>query len=315
METVKVKHPILESLYLATFWVVVLAASFSTIGTFLVNNEDTTKPLLIAPECMIWFGVVLLTHVVIYAHDVYLLRKDRFGFWFNIGCCLPFVVMGILLMVLNTKPILCAIAAIVYFGVMLLRRVYPCLRIKSRRMLIFQIVLSVAFLILLICAIIMWDRVAFSLISVPIFEVVFALGSICVLAFKRMQAGVLLRIIRKTYAAEVFIGLLSMMVAFAVALTFFDNFNSFGDALWYCFAVVTTIGFGDFAAVTIYGRVMSVILGIYGIVTVAVITSIIVNFYTEVKDTPDVEEKALPKEDGQPAAEAPADLPEEGKRE
>ena len=56
------------------------------------------------------------------------------------------------------------------------------------------------------------------------------------------------------------------------------------DALWYCFAVVTTTGFGDLAAVTLIGRILTVILGFYGIVVVALITSVIVNFYNEVKD-------------------------------
>ena len=68
-----------------------------------------------------------------------------------------------------------------------------------------------------------------------------------------------------------------------------ENFN---DALWYCFAIVTTIGFGDLTAVTDFGRILSVILGIYGIVVVALITSIIVNFYGEMKkDGDEPEEK------------------------
>ena len=44
---------------------------------------------------------------------------------------------------------------------------------------------------------------------------------------------------------------------------------------------MTTIGFGDLTAVTDFGRILSVILGAYGIVVVALITSIIVNFYGE----------------------------------
>ena len=52
--------------------------------------------------------------------------------------------------------------------------------------------------------------------------------------------------------------------------------------MWYCFAVVTTIGFGDFAAVTPFGRILTVVLGMYGIVVVAIMTSVIVNFYNEV---------------------------------
>ena len=48
-------------------------------------------------------------------------------------------------------------------------------------------------------------------------------------------------------------------------------------------AIVTTIGFGDVAATSIEGRIISVILGVYGIIVVALIISIIVNFYGEMK--------------------------------
>ena len=47
--------------------------------------------------------------------------------------------------------------------------------------------------------------------------------------------------------------------------------------------MVTTIGFGDLTPTSQVGRVLSVILGVYGIVGVALITSIIVNFYGEMK--------------------------------
>ena len=75
-------------------------------------------------------------------------------------------------------------------------------------------------------------------------------------------------------------------------------FPTFGDALWYCFAVVTTIGFGDLVAKTIIGRLITVILSVYGIVAVAVLTSIIVNFYNEVSAKKDrIELKKIEKEE------------------
>ena len=76
------------------------------------------------------------------------------------------------------------------------------------------------------------------------------------------------------------------MVTFSYVLRFFDPaFTTFWSGLWYCFAIVTTIGFGDITATTTIGKVLSVILGVYGIVVVALITSIIVNFYSEMKKT------------------------------
>ena len=89
------------------------------------------------------------------------------------------------------------------------------------------------------------------------------------------------------------------MVASALVFMFYeDTIPTFGDGLWYAFAVVTTIGFGDFAATTFAGRIATVLLGIYGIFVVAVITSIIVNFYNETSGKNDAKEfKDIHKED------------------
>ena len=111
------------------------------------------------------------------------------------------------------------------------------------------------------------------------------------ITFSRIKMDVLRKIVRKTYAAEILFGMLMLIVAFSIVLPQFDSgIPSFGDALWYCFAIVTTIGFGDFSAATLPGRVISVVLGLYGIIVVALITSIIVNFYSETKNSADPDE-------------------------
>lgn len=111
------------------------------------------------------------------------------------------------------------------------------------------------------------------------------------IVFSRIKMDALRKVVRKTFAAEILFGMLLLIIAFSIILPQLEpGISSFEDALWYCFAIVTTIGFGDFAAVTLPGRVISVVLGLYGIIVVALITSIIVNFYNETKNTADPEE-------------------------
>ena len=104
------------------------------------------------------------------------------------------------------------------------------------------------------------------------------------ISISQMKLNILLNIIRETYVVEILLGLLLMIIACSsIMSTLEPNMSDYGDALWYCFALVTTIGFGDISATTLVGRVLSVFLGIYGIVVVAIITSVIVNFYGEMK--------------------------------
>lgn len=114
---------------------------------------------------------------------------------------------------------------------------------------------------------------------------------VAVMAFGQLKMKVLFKIIVKTYALEILLGLLTMIVSFSLILMLYEpSMSYYPDALWYCFAVVTTIGFGDINAVTHVGRAVSVILGVYGIIVVAVITSIIVNFYNETKGKEDAKQ-------------------------
>jgi voltage-gated potassium channel len=59
------------------------------------------------------------------------------------------------------------------------------------------------------------------------------------------------------------------------------NVTSINDALWFCFQVVTTIGFGDITIASIPARIVSVVLSIVSIFFLAVITAAVVNFTTE----------------------------------
>ena len=97
------------------------------------------------------------------------------------------------------------------------------------------------------------------------------------------KVKLLLNILIKTHTIDILICLFAFMIAFSMILPHLEpNIDDFGDALWYSFTVVTTIGFGDSVAITRIGRIITVVLGIYGIVVVAILTSVIVNFYNEI---------------------------------
>ena len=115
-------------------------------------------------------------------------------------------------------------------------------------------------------------------------------------SFAQLKVKILFKIIFRTFALEVILGLMTMIVASALIFMYIEvdpvsgNPWTFGDGLWYAFATVTTIGFGDITAATNLGKILTVALGIYGIVVVAVITSIIVNFYNETAGKRDAQE-------------------------
>lgn len=52
-----------------------------------------------------------------------------------------------------------------------------------------------------------------------------------------------------------------------------SNIRSFGDAVWWAFCTVTTVGYGDFTPVTVPGRVVAVGLMMGGVVLVGLIVA------------------------------------------
>ena len=178
-----------------------------------------------------------------------------------------------------TQDIHFRIVAWLYEASLIFSRVLSILRDRTRRGTLLNLALIAVIIIL------MWQM---EMISMILFIAWQCVAHVATIAFSRIDMPTLKKIIRKTYAAEILFGIVLLIVAFSLVLPHFEEgITTFTDALWYCFAIVTTIGFGDFAAVTPMGRLLSVILGLYGIIVVALITSIIVNFYGEMKSDDD----------------------------
>lgn len=92
----------------------------------------------------------------------------------------------------------------------------------------------------------------------------------------------MIQIINRTGLTKVLIAYIITLFAGALLITIFEpGIKNYGDALWYCFASSTTTGYGDFAAVGIVGRTVTVLVTISGILTVAIIPGVIVSYYTE----------------------------------
>ena len=113
---------------------------------------------------------------------------------------------------------------------------------------------------------------------------------------RTLKINVVTNIIKKSMINEIILSLLILIILCSVYFTLAEpNITSYVDGLWYSFAVITTIGFGDVYVITTFGRILSVILGISGIAVVAVFTSFIVNFYNEMskkREQKAIEEKS-----------------------
>lgn len=92
----------------------------------------------------------------------------------------------------------------------------------------------------------------------------------------------MMQIIKRTGMRKVLIAYIISLCLGALLITIFEpNIKDYGNALWYCFVASTTIGFGDYAAVGVIGRIVTVLVTIAGILAVAIIPGVIVSYYTE----------------------------------
>ena len=255
----------------------VLALSAGTIISVFQNSPDS------APGFLIWiFIFVGLMSIVTFFKNPTKLNLIRMIILFvtNIG-------IGITVLFAKNNPILFSITAGVYCVSIIASRVFNVIQKHNVRNIVLNVIIALLVVFLMI------GITSIPIDTVPNIQTIILLECLTIaivsffdaasIAFSQLKFKVLFKIALSTYSLEILFGLLTLMVCFSLIFPMIEEgITNFGDGLWYCFAVVTTIGFGDFAATTIVGRVLTVILGIYGIVVVAVITSIIVNFYNEV---------------------------------
>ena len=216
--------------------------------------------------------------------------QDKSGtmFVYYLVYCVAMIVCGGVVAAVGYSTGVIIAVAITYWVVLLAGRVLAIVRNHQWWSVLLNVLLILLFAI---CAALAFEPQTFFIVI--IMAAFLAFLSITQVIFSRMRLDILKDIIQQTYTLEIILGLVLLMFTFSYALEFLDDaFVTFEDGLWYCFAVVTTIGFGDITATSLPGRIMTAILGVYGIVVVALLTSVIVNFYGEMKRA-GAKEKAL----------------------
>ena len=254
------------------FSVLTIPLSFTALEKWAIDPEIENVVLAVCSM----YAAMGVTHLF---RAFRLRESSRAAFIAHLVYGVVFMVCVALLAIVGLIQTVMTVTALAVWVVLLADRALAIARRRKR----WSTVLNV----LAILLILLLSSTAFMDLSIIFIVTAASLSafiSVMVVTFSRLNLDILREIVRKTYAAEIISGLLLLIVAFSYMLKFTDEaFPSFEDALWYCFAVVTTIGFGDLTPTTAIGRVLSVILGIYGIIVVALITSIIVNFYGEMK--------------------------------
>ena len=217
-------------------------------------------------------------------------RKTRITVLINaalyLGCGIPFLISGYTMAAVAVMTLLYSITIIAESAARMIMKHTPG-----------QIVFRVIVILVTLTNLVLFQILPFFVLAVIVLR---AFRKIMVISFSQIRLDVLRKILRKTYAYEILLGLVLLMFAFALMLSMLEEgMPSFMDALWFCFATVTTIGYGDVIATTVLGRILSMILGVYGIIVVALVTSVIVNFYNEMKtEKEDKEEEVIPDEPG-----------------
>ncbi len=85
------------------------------------------------------------------------------------------------------------------------------------------------------------------------------------------------------------VGLMSVIAVLFATIAVFElergqpeaNIHSAGDALWWAFATITTIGYGDHYPVTFAGRAVAVLLVVFGLSLFSTFTAYVASFFLE----------------------------------
>ena len=76
---------------------------------------------------------------------------------------------------------------------------------------------------------------------------------------KRLK--ILKEVLKRTHADRIILGFVIFFLLDALVILLVEpGITTYWDAIWYCYSVFSTVGFGDLTSVSIIGRILSIIL-------------------------------------------------------
>lgn len=271
-------------------YLIIFLGSFSSIMVLVMSLFALSHIINGTEESLVYFknyAFLMFLFMALVRVPMSFTEKNKINLIRNIVVGSIFFVFAILTLFLKVSSTEYCIIGGIFSLTILTNRILKILsNRKSLRNVITNCILAfLAFILAFIFFIASADKEAplETFVVVLLFIIVaMSLGEVLFFCFSRIKLRTMTKIIRKTYAVEVLYGMFVLIIASSFIFYIFEeDIATYGDALWYSFAVVTTIGFGDLKVTGTISRILSVLLGIYGLIVVAVLTSIIVNFYNE----------------------------------
>ena len=92
----------------------------------------------------------------------------------------------------------------------------------------------------------------------------------------------IIKVINRTGTFKILLSYLFVLVVGGIAMNYIEpEIDGVLEGIYFCFVASTTIGFGDIVPVTMLGRIITVVVTLFGILTVAMVPGVVVAYYTE----------------------------------
>ncbi len=90
------------------------------------------------------------------------------------------------------------------------------------------------------------------------------------------------KLLVRTGTIKIFGAYVAVLIIGGIVMTFIEpQVHGVFEGFYYCFVASTTVGFGDIVPVTVIGRIITIVVTLVGILTVAMVPGVVVAYYTE----------------------------------